>query len=726
MDKGTNNENRDIYSLQTSANDIHEAIGADKHRMYVSQYLGSAERPGILNQLFEIIDNGIDEIVEYQTRLVGLVESKFGKGRTGDVPSGQLSIKILPTNEIEIIDSGRGLPCDRSPGTGEPVVYKIYESDSAGGKGAHGQGGYSSGTAGQHGAGAAVSQSCTEYFNIVTSTHGETADGTGMFMLGYSRGKRTSPLQKMQDELPVHTNPLLKELGIYQTGTSIRYKYDETILKSMEDGLSVEPYDKDQILNRLKAILLELENRNMLKIVLTYKDDEPLLIDPNEYTPELFLQSPESLLTVKGESHKPKDDKQYFRYSVYVGVNSTGMAFNCTSIVNRLALTISPSSKIVEEKFKETLRRVIENEYVNSNQFNEEERAIISQSRILGDAINSLLQKFKALIVMELNVAEFGGQNKTNLVSTHFVVELGRSLGVNFSSVESNPYFQRYVAAGMEIIKTRLKYKKQEKKEQARLEHAKMGVVRLKQESDRINNDPLESISRKIDLVSGENNSRFTLKSSSFTPEQSYLMLVEGASAANALGNIIDLPITVIGMLGKPANVMAGREYDLQQLALLSIEMGKPYQGLFLLTDADSDALHIRILLTAFVWEHARHYITQGKMYIINSPHARLSNQTPNDITINLKGVAITYPAGQGALTKSPTETELALLNGMTLNEKYGGLTDCLTDGEGDIELLDLVQDPNYRSLVEMPTNREIERLTEMLQESSAIKQDFT
>ena len=67
-------------ALETSyrADSIRRENGAEKHRRAVSRFLGAHDMIGIENQLFEIIDNSIDETVAYSERLKSRgIEKKF-------------------------------------------------------------------------------------------------------------------------------------------------------------------------------------------------------------------------------------------------------------------------------------------------------------------------------------------------------------------------------------------------------------------------------------------------------------------------------------------------------------------------------------------------------------------------------------------------------------------------------------------------------------------------
>lgn len=722
-----------LKSLAYGGDSIHEATGAEKHRLYVAQYLGADDVFGIENQLFEIFDNSVDEVVEYQTRLKNLLLQSNPEFDVTLLPPRKIYLEVTSTDEIIVMDEGRGLPCGLHSKANVPAIYLIYESDSAGGKGNHDQGGYTSATAGQHGAGAAVSKSCTEFFNITTSTMGSSqmpnSDDYGTFTLSYVRGNRTTDLQKVNGVLPEESNQYLAQLGIKKTGTEIKYKFDSSLFTVTKSGIPCEhAYDKDRITERIKYILLGVEDKNALEVYFKYKEDEVLLITPKTFTPESFLgvTNEEDFIKFETKSRKRKpDENDYFSATVYINQSTSTFGFSSKTVCNRLSLNSSATNSIIKDCLRSMYYQALSNASVL---LPDKEKQNLDRS-ILQLVASELTEKHKTLIIMTITGAKFDGQTKSNLKNTAYEAEFRSAINGGLKSVYVS-YFSKYINAGIETIRTKIKLKIQEQKmieqEKKKKEQSSQSKEIL-EEAKMIASSERERLKQQLSN-SGDSSERFLFKPSTFPEQDSYLVLVEGSSAAAALGDISELPIAVAGLGGKPANIYNKKvNINYQQLRKLIIQLQMNYRGIFILTDADSDALHIRALLIAIITEYAKHYITNGMTYIIGSPNAKIFNQGANPVTINIYGKKIIYPGNTLVFTKSPMETEMALKQpNMILQEKYSGLSDSLTDGDGDIVLSDLIQDPDYRQLVLPPSKEEYTMLLKMLSDGDEIKVEFT
>ena len=96
-------------------------------------YIGSTDTRGLMQCLWEIIDNGVDEALA-------------GAAHT-------VQVTLHPDGSAEIHDDGRGIPTDKEPKTGLPGVEVVATKLHAGGK--FGGGSYVA-TGGLHGVGASV------------------------------------------------------------------------------------------------------------------------------------------------------------------------------------------------------------------------------------------------------------------------------------------------------------------------------------------------------------------------------------------------------------------------------------------------------------------------------------------------------------------------------------------------------------------------------------------
>jgi DNA gyrase subunit B len=106
-------------------------------------YIGSTDTRGLMQCLWEIIDNGVDEALA-------------GAART-------VQVTLNPDGSAEIHDDGRGIPTDKEPKTGLPGVEVVATKLHAGGK--FGGGSYVA-TGGLHGVGLSVVNALSSRMDI--------------------------------------------------------------------------------------------------------------------------------------------------------------------------------------------------------------------------------------------------------------------------------------------------------------------------------------------------------------------------------------------------------------------------------------------------------------------------------------------------------------------------------------------------------------------------------
>ena len=159
-------------------------------------------------------------------------------------------------------------------------------------------------------------------------------------------------------------------------------------------------------------------------------------------------------------------------------------------------------------------------------------------------------------------------------------------------------------------------------KKQAR-ERTQATSVRVPQLKDCKNHLKLDKIEKKTGKPEGS---------------ETMIFLTEGQSAGGTLGNARDaLNQAVFFLRGKPLNTFGvGKEvlYKNEEFFNLIKTLGIEdtldhlrYGKVIFATDADVDGLHIRMLLSTFFMRFYRQLITDGRVYILETPLFRVRNK---------------------------------------------------------------------------------------------------
>ena len=128
---------------QYTAENLQVLDGLDAVRMRPGMYIGSTGQRGLHHLLWEIVDNGIDEIAnDYAT---------------------EVTVTIHKDGSCSVWDNGRGVPVDKHPKLGISGVELIYTKLHAGGKFDHKNYNYSGGL---HGVGASVVNALSKWMTV--------------------------------------------------------------------------------------------------------------------------------------------------------------------------------------------------------------------------------------------------------------------------------------------------------------------------------------------------------------------------------------------------------------------------------------------------------------------------------------------------------------------------------------------------------------------------------
>lgn len=163
--------------------------GLEAVRKRPGMYIGSTDKRGLHHLVWEIVDNGIDEVIN-------------GYG-------DRISIIMHKDHSIEVSDSGRGVPVGMHE-TGKSTPEVIYTVLHAGGK--FEEGGYKV-SGGLHGVGASVVNALSKWMEVTICR-----DGYKYFIRFKDGGKVDQKLKKIEKTS--------------KTGTTVRFMPDDTIFST--------------------------------------------------------------------------------------------------------------------------------------------------------------------------------------------------------------------------------------------------------------------------------------------------------------------------------------------------------------------------------------------------------------------------------------------------------------------------------------------------------------
>jgi len=199
QDKLSNKPNNDYRAEDIQILDEIEAV-----RLRPGMYIGSTDRGGLHQLLYEIVYNSIDEA------LAGSCD--------------QIEVTIHQDNSITVVDNGRGIPVDIIPDTDITALQAVMTHLHAGAK--FGGAAYHI-SSGLHGVGASVVNALSTWLKIEVRREGKT------YQQEYQRGIPTGDIELIGDA--------------QDTGTKVTFLADELIFEDID-------YDFNIICQRLREL----------------------------------------------------------------------------------------------------------------------------------------------------------------------------------------------------------------------------------------------------------------------------------------------------------------------------------------------------------------------------------------------------------------------------------------------------------------------------------------
>lgn len=550
-------KNNNLDKKSYGADQIQILEGLEAVRKRPGMYIGSTSTRGLHHLVWEIVDNAIDE------HLAGHCT--------------QINVTIHKDNSISVKDNGRGIPVDIHDKMGIPAVEVIFTILHAGGKfGGEGSGYKVSG--GLHGVGSSVTNALSTMLKATIQRDGKIHEIT------FEQGRKTVDLQ------------VVGTCDEADTGSTIWFKPDEAIFQETTE------YDYKVIFNRMRESAFLNKG---LTIVVT--DERSVNIDTGKAVSEtLFYEKGIVEYVAYVNSNKKayhdeifymKDSKDDIDVEIALQYHDGDSRDGIYSFANNIK---TPEGGTHEAGFKTALTNSVKT-YIQAHELMKGKKELPN-----GDDTRTGLT---AILSVKIPDPQFEGQTKAKLGSSEVTPIVNQLLTHHLTKFfEENPDVATIIVD--RIIQTcdlRLRMKA------ARDAEKKKMKTRSSTSSNPEKLAPC--ISKDKDLVE--------------------LFLVEGDSAGGSAKRGRDRNFqAILPLRGKVLNtekadvlkIASNREIDDMGLAIGTGSMDdfdyekRKVNKIVIMTDADVDGDHIKILLLTFFFRHMRPLVEKGHIYVAMPP----------------------------------------------------------------------------------------------------------
>ena len=478
-----------------------------------------------------------------------------------------ITITITKENEIIVTDNGRGIPTGIHPKTGISTVETVYTVLHAGGK--FGEGGGYKVSGGLHGVGASVVNALSKYLEVTVFKDGKIT------FVRFENGGKTTVKPTILGETK-------------ETGTHVKFKPDEEIFTET----TVFEYQilKDRI--RQLAFL----NKGIKISVKDERDgsyDEFLyeggLKEYVQYLNENKTPAHPTVIYVEGSDYEA-------RVEVEVAAQyNDGYISNIYSFCNNIN---TGEGGTHEEGFRNALRQVI-NDYAKSHKFLKD-----NDDPLTNDDVK---EGITAIVSVKHPNPQYEGQTKTKLGNSEV-----RPIVYQLVKEKLNTFLMENPdEAKMIIEKTML------------ASRARLAAKKARELTRRKSVLEFSSLPGKLADCSSRDASKCEV------------YIVEGDSAGGSAKNGRNREFqAILPLRGKILNVEKARQdriFENQEIGTMIQAFGTGignefdinglrYHKVVIMTDADVDGSHIRILLLTFFFRYMKPLIENGNVYIAQPP----------------------------------------------------------------------------------------------------------
>ena len=478
-----------------------------------------------------------------------------------------IEVTVCKDNSIIVKEDGRGIPVDIHPKTGKSTVETVYTVLHAGGK--FGGGGYKV-SGGLHGVGASVVNALSDWLEVKVYRDGN------VYYQRYSNGGHVEEPLKIIDSCD-------KE----RTGTTVTFKPDDQIFTE------TLVYDYDVLKTRLQE--LAFLNKGLR---LTLYDDRIDKRKDTFYYEGGLTEYVQMLNKNKNPIHENIVDISGFENDISIEValqyNDTYNS-NIYSFVNNI---ITPEGGTHEDGVKRALTRVINKYAVSQNILKEKDDSLTGED---------VQEGITMIISCKHPNPQFEGQTKTKLGNSEVrsIADKIFSEALERFLLEHPDEAKVIVEKAMTAGRARVAAKK------ARELTRRKGDLDITNFYGKLSDCKSKDASvSEIFIVEGDSAGGSAIKgrdsmTQAILPLRGKILNVEKARLDRALSN--EEIRTIITAFGTGI----GDEFDLSKLR---------YNKIIIMTDADVDGSHIRVLLLTLFYRFFRPIVEAGHVYAAQPP----------------------------------------------------------------------------------------------------------
>jgi DNA gyrase subunit B len=542
---------------QYDSSSIQVLEGLEPVRKRPGMYIGNTSTKGLHHLVWEILDNGVDEI---QANHANRVE-----------------VMLEPSGHVSVIDNGRGIPVEIHPKTGKSSLETVLTILHAGGKFGGAESGYSV-SGGLHGVGISVVNALSEDLEVTVWRNNKEYNQT------FSRGKTTSDL-KISERKASKTDKFPK------TGTRVRFKPDDMIFQKVKD------FDPNIIRARMKELAFLNSNAELRFTSIDNKTKEmkeEVLKYPNGLTDYIL-----DLNNDKNTIHEPitlKADHEGIRIELCLQWTFDDYSDTILGYANSIR-TIDGGAHI--DGLKNSLTRSFNNAARKAKLLKAED------SNLGGDHIREGLS---AVIAVWIPQPEFEGQTKTRLGNPE-----ARKAVEAMVTEKLSEYLEFHPDVLSSVFKkAQAALKASEAAKRARDLVRRKSVLRSSSLPGKLsdcanaNADETEIFLVEGDSAGGSCKQGRNRAFQAVLPLRGKILNVERKDEQAMYKNTeIQSMVTALGL-----GVM-GEDFNANNLR---------YSKIIILTDADVDGAHIRTLLLTFLYRYQKALFEQGHIYVAVPP----------------------------------------------------------------------------------------------------------